>query len=76
MLGDEDVGLRLPYYETTARCITSKMEFFEMKRDEFLRLQQVGKATWRKISEIILMKKMRIHKLVYNAEHQIERFEE
>lgn len=69
MLGDEDVGLQLDTYETTARCITSKVEFYEMKRDDFLRLQQVGKATWRKISEFVLMKKMRIDRLVYNANH-------
>lgn len=38
ILGDEDIGLQLPKYETTAKCITSKVEFYEMKKEDFLRL--------------------------------------
>lgn len=47
-----------------------------MRKDEFLRLQSVGKATWAKIADIVTQKKMRIHRLVYNAQHQVEMFEQ
>ncbi len=33
-------------YQTSAKCLSSKAELYEIKAEEFLKLQQMGPNAW------------------------------
>ena len=49
MLGDDDVVVNSAVYQTTVRCLSPTAELYEINKEEFLRLQQMGQNAWKEV---------------------------
>ena len=76
LIGDEDVVMHQQGYQTTVRCLSAKAELYEIRQDEFLKLQQMGPNAWKEVVKNVSIKRQKIVELLLHARHSSKHIEE